>query len=594
MPHLRTVLGFGAVGSACDAQLLERFHDHSGKPEAEVAFAVLVARHGPMVWGVCRRVLRDPDDVADAFQATFLVLVRKAGSVRVEDSLGRWLYGVSRRVAAKARAERARRSRREKRGPGGEPAVADWPHDAERRELLAAIDEEVERLPGPFRAAVELCDLGGLTHEAAAWQLGCPVGTIESRLARGRKRLRERLAQRGLAPLVVGLENLLPPGVPESLSHATVAVAMQNAIVSTSAVILVESAIKEMTMRKLMTMALGFGAIAACGLGVAFGPRVMAENERPKPVSRPHAAAEQSSRQTALKLQPPARVKPGDTLTIEVLQALPGRPITGDRVVRPDGTISLGFYGDLEVAGLNRYEIKTKLVNYLRNFLADDFLGLWRDELGDLENPDDVKRIPVEPKDSHRVFVDDTPIYTSPPVVPLAIAGGPPRVQPGDRLLIEVLKPIQGRPIAGERVVRPDGTISLGFYGDVQVAGLSRREIKERLVGHLRRFLPSEDLGLTRKDPRSGRLLNVAPADSDHVFVDEGINFEAAIRKHSSGTAGAKLDRILQSLDELKSPGSAGERPESEIAQRLGDHDRRLGEIESKLDRLIQAIEGLK
>lgn len=178
IPRVCTLLGSGAAGSATDAQLLERFLEDFGKPEAEVAFTVLVARHGPMVLGVCRRALHDPDDAADAFQATFLVLVRKAGSVRVEDSLGRWLYGVSRRVAAKARAERDRRSRRERGEPEGavEPVVVDRNQDAERRELLAVIDEEVERLPTPFRTAVELCDLGGLTHEAAAWQLNCPVG----------------------------------------------------------------------------------------------------------------------------------------------------------------------------------------------------------------------------------------------------------------------------------------------------------------------------------------------------------------------------------------------------------------------------------
>src|SRR3954466_10019924 len=95
--HIRALFGAGAAGGASDGQLLERFRERGGDPDAEAAFAVLVARHGPMVLGVCRRALRDPDAAADAFQATFLVLVKKAGSVRVEDSLGRWLYGVSRR-----------------------------------------------------------------------------------------------------------------------------------------------------------------------------------------------------------------------------------------------------------------------------------------------------------------------------------------------------------------------------------------------------------------------------------------------------------------------------------------------------------------
>src|SRR4051794_22742147 len=166
--HVRALFESGAAGGLSDGQLLERFRTRGTGPEAEAAFAVLVARHGPMVLGVCRRLLRNPDDAADAFQATFLVLVRKVGSVRVDDSLGRWLYGVSRRVAARARAEAARRAARE--GPKtaierpGELSV----DDMERRELIEVVDEEVARLPEAFRAVVVLCDLGGMTHEDAA------------------------------------------------------------------------------------------------------------------------------------------------------------------------------------------------------------------------------------------------------------------------------------------------------------------------------------------------------------------------------------------------------------------------------------------
>ncbi|WP_406693503.1 sigma-70 family RNA polymerase sigma factor [Singulisphaera sp. Ch08] len=595
MQHVRTVLNSGAAGGASDAQLLERFQSQYGKPEAEIAFAVLVARHGPMVLGVCRRVLREPNDVADAFQATFLVLVRKAGSVRVDDSLGRWLYGVSRRVAAKARTERARRTRREKGVPGGEPVETGWHLDAERRELLTAIDEEVERLPGPFRAAVELCDLGGLTHEVAAEQLGCPVGTIESRLSRGRKRLRERLARRGLTPLVFGLEGALRHGVPDSLSRATVANAIRNGAGSMATSILIEAAIKEMTLKKIFTVALGFGVVAAaCGLGLSLGPRVMAENEQPKPEPQPAAAAEQASQRLAMGLQPPARIKPGDTLLIEVLEALPGRPISGERIVRPDGTVSLGFYGDLDVAGLNRHEIKAKLVEHLRKYISEDYLGLTRLDPGDPEDPNDDKLVPVAPQDSDRLFVDDSWNARSPTSVPSAVADGPPKVQPGDRLVIEVLEAIQGRPIAGDRLVRPDGTISLGFYGDVQVAGLNRHEIKEKLVSHLSKFLSSEKLGLTRKDPTTGQQVDIAPADSDRIFVDESINFQRASRKQPTEAMGEKLDQILQSLDDLKSSGPAGVRPDPKTARRLGDHERRLGTIESKLDRLIQEMESLR
>src|ERR1700730_11635891 len=110
--HVRALFSAGAAGGVSDEQLLERFRRRRGDPDADAAFAVLVERHGPMVLGVCRRALRDPNDASDAFQATFLVLLRKVDSVRVNASLGRWLYGVSRRVAARARVDAARRAAR--------------------------------------------------------------------------------------------------------------------------------------------------------------------------------------------------------------------------------------------------------------------------------------------------------------------------------------------------------------------------------------------------------------------------------------------------------------------------------------------------
>ena len=169
---------------------------------AENAFSILLERHGPMVWGVCRRLLPDQYAAADAFQATFLVLVRRARAVRVDDSLGPWLYGVSRRVAARARATSLRRRARE---TGGVEAVAGPAPDPDRAERLAILDEEIGRLPERQRAAIVLCDLEGLPHEEAARRLGCPVGTVESRLSRGRQRLRDRLVRRGLAPAAAAL-----------------------------------------------------------------------------------------------------------------------------------------------------------------------------------------------------------------------------------------------------------------------------------------------------------------------------------------------------------------------------------------------------
>ncbi len=164
--HIGTLFRDGVLGGLTDRHLLERFVDRN-EPSAQDAFTVLVERHGPMVWGVCRRLLPDQDAAADAFQATFLVLVSRARAVRVDDSLGPWLYGVSRRIATRARAASLRRRARECGGLEIE-AVAGRTIDPDRAERLAILDEEIGRLPERKRAAVVLCDLEDLPHEEAA------------------------------------------------------------------------------------------------------------------------------------------------------------------------------------------------------------------------------------------------------------------------------------------------------------------------------------------------------------------------------------------------------------------------------------------
>src|SRR5690348_7166938 len=146
----------------------------------EAAFAALVRRHGPMVLGVCRRVLGSPHDAEDAFQATFLVLVRRAASVVPRELVGNWLYGVAYRTALEARRTAARRQAREKQ-------VNDMPQPAAESEQLwhdlqPLLDEELARLPDRYRSAVVLCDLQGRTRKEAAQQLGVPEGTVSGRL----------------------------------------------------------------------------------------------------------------------------------------------------------------------------------------------------------------------------------------------------------------------------------------------------------------------------------------------------------------------------------------------------------------------------
>jgi RNA polymerase sigma factor (sigma-70 family) len=175
-----------------DAQLLERFVARRDEP----AFAALVARHGPMVLGVCRQLVRDAQEAEDAFQATFLVLARKAAVIQRQPLLAGWLYGVAYRVAIRLRGQTARRRTREQRDVDLTTlAAAD---DCAYSDVRPLVHEEVGRLPDKYRSAVILCYLEGKTNEEAALQLRWPVGSVKSRLARARDLLRTRLTRRGL------------------------------------------------------------------------------------------------------------------------------------------------------------------------------------------------------------------------------------------------------------------------------------------------------------------------------------------------------------------------------------------------------------
>jgi RNA polymerase sigma factor (sigma-70 family) len=196
LKHLRTLWNEGAISSLGDRELLARFVAHTGDT-AEAAFAALMERHAPMVLLVCRQMLGDDHDAQDACQATFLVLARKARSIKKPEALGSWLHGVAVRVSAKAKTAAARRRSHERRG--GEMAArseSEWPGTDPCPEL----HEEINRLPERYRLPLVLCYLEGLTHDQAAHKLGWPLGTVESRLARARARLRRRLEHRGAMP----------------------------------------------------------------------------------------------------------------------------------------------------------------------------------------------------------------------------------------------------------------------------------------------------------------------------------------------------------------------------------------------------------
>jgi RNA polymerase sigma factor (sigma-70 family) len=251
-----------------DGALLDAFASRQDSA-GEAAFTALVERHGPMVLRVCRAVLRDEHAAHDAFQATFLVLARRARSVRVGETLGPWLHGVAWRVAMRARAASARRRRHERRAAEMASRTVEPAVNADDAEAL--LHEEIRRLPERFRTAVVLCDLEGLTTDHAAAKLGLPVGTVRSRLARGRDRLRIRLVRRGFTPAVVGLtvaSGKVSAVVPTALVHLTVRAAVTYASSGTFPVALgwlIRGGIDAMRIKGLAVLGMTAAVVASAG-----------------------------------------------------------------------------------------------------------------------------------------------------------------------------------------------------------------------------------------------------------------------------------------------------------------------------------------
>jgi RNA polymerase sigma factor (sigma-70 family) len=257
-----------------DSQLLQRFVAQRD----EAAFAALLRRHGPMVLSTCRRLLPDAHDAEDAFQATFLVLVRKAGSLGRPELLGPWLHGVAYRTAIKVKTDLLRRRARQR--PLVDLPAAERTPELVWRDLRPVLDEEVSRLPDKYRAAFVLCYLEGKTNAEAARQLGCPMGTVLSRLARARERLRARLTDRGLT-LSAGLlaaalsQNAAPAALSVGLAETTLQAALlvaanQAALagaISTPVAALTKGVLQAMFLTKLKIAAAVVLAVGVVGSG---------------------------------------------------------------------------------------------------------------------------------------------------------------------------------------------------------------------------------------------------------------------------------------------------------------------------------------
>jgi HlyD family secretion protein len=257
--ELKTLFNVGVVRDLTDGQLLERFATDRGEA-AELAFAVLLERHGPMVLRVCRSVLSDGLEVDDAFQATFLVLVRKARGLWVRDSLGPWLHQVAFRTASRARLAASRRRKHEEHVAATRPEA----QTVKNNDLDGLLLAEIEKLPERFRAPVVLCDLEGCSHQQAARHLGWPVGTVKSRQARGREKLRDRLRRLGVVPnvallgsgsRVTGVTPAIPPALVESTTRCVVQFVTCHSAIRASTLALVQEVLKSMSMTRWLKAA---------------------------------------------------------------------------------------------------------------------------------------------------------------------------------------------------------------------------------------------------------------------------------------------------------------------------------------------------
>jgi len=343
--QLNRLFAKGVDAGLSDAQLLERFLSQGDAG----AFESLVGRHGPMVLSVCRGILREPHDAEDAFQATFLVLVKKGGTIRGRDALAGWLHKVAHRVAIQANTAAARRRTLERRV--GQMAVATSTNElAASDDLLRALHEEIARLPEKLRLAVVHCDLEGMTQAQAAAQLHWSERTIHSRLAEGRARLKRRLARRGLetegATLGTVLLHEARVGIPAGWSEATVRAALATVnrtmavgVVSATANQLSQEVVKLMLLQKLTVTAATFLAAGLIAWGTSAALVRLSQEPLQKLVAAPITGADQPPARKATEAELGVAnaahdndaTKPASShrLSLRVLSAKTGEPLDG-------------------------------------------------------------------------------------------------------------------------------------------------------------------------------------------------------------------------------------------------------------------------
>ena len=378
-----------------DGELLESFLTR----QEESAFALLVQRHGPMVLAVARRLLGNTEDAEDVFQATFLVLVRKASRIARRDLLGNWLYGVAYRTALEARRLRSRRQARER-----QVDVLPDPVDRARTqcpELPGLLDAALSRLPDKYRTAIVLCDLQGCSRQEAARHLCIPEGTLSSRLATGRRQLARRLARQGF-PLSTGAlaASLAESGSacpPAPLMLATGQAALRLLCRSTDVPIasakilsLVDGVIRAMFLHKIKVSTAVIVVLGLIGLVLGalvqdlwFSATSFASDppRQGQPAKVAVAQAPVKENQSSPKVEPKLSdvIRPGDRLQIRVPGTLPDAPIQGVFQVEASGKVALGApYGRVLVKGLSLEEAEQVITNRLAEIIKDPRVSLTR------------------------------------------------------------------------------------------------------------------------------------------------------------------------------------------------------------------------
>jgi RNA polymerase sigma factor (sigma-70 family) len=468
---LRQMVSLPRPGGLTDAQLLEQF---VARRDA-AAFEVLVWRHGPKVLGVCRRVLRHEQDAEDAFQATFLILVRKAKSIGARQSVGGWLSRVAYRAALRAKVMGDKRAARQTQV--SDVPAADRAADLVWRDLRPVLDEELDRLPAKYRVPFILCYVDGKTNEEAARELGCPKGTVLSRLAWARERLRARLTRRGVT-LTAGMLASLAAGTAEAgISASLVDSTLKTALLVAAGKAVADVAaapVAALTNGALQTMLwTKFKIVAACVLvaGTLGAGGVLARQTiGAAPVG------EQPTREAAVPADPPPKpdkpAKPDDPRPEEKLYEVNLRDQPWDKVLEWYSDISgLPFVGTAKLTGKcnfisprgKKYTV-TQIADILNEALMTQNYILFRRDASFTLLPADEK---IDPTFVPRVRLDDLD-------------------KRGKTELVSVVLPLTN---LNAKEIGPDVKKMQGPFGSIVVMEKGNQLILQDTAGNLRQII---------------------------------------------------------------------------------------------------------